>query len=281
MAVEHGIVSSPLVANARMYSVAPGAAAAWQHLFALVSARSGVALEWVEHAYPAPLDALWSRPDLGCTFMCGWPYAREAAGSSVERPIIAAPAPDADWAGGAAIYHASFLVRTGSAARHLPDVFGGRFAYNAVQSHSGYNLPRATLAPHAATRRLFAEVIGPFTTPRRCVEAVAEGHADVTAVDSYALLLLQRYDPELAGRVRVVARSASSPIPPVIGSPGIDVEHISRLRGALVGLRDSAAGRAALLKLSLRGFIPVMPDTYASMLDYEQLAVEVGYLVIR
>ena len=238
-------------------------------------------MNWVEHAYPAPLEALWSRPDLGCAFMCGWPYAREAAEGGMERPIITAPVPDVDWANGGPTYHASFLVRTSDAAGTLPEAFGGRFAYNAASSHSGYNLPRVTLAAHAAGQQLFAEVIGPFTTPRRCIEAVVEGQADVTAVDSYALLLLQQHEPALAGALRVVARSMSSLIPPLVGSPGMDADSICRLRGAFTGLHDGAAGQAALLDLSLRGFVCVELGVYAATLDPEWLAVQAGYFVIR
>ncbi|MBL8670191.1 MAG: ABC transporter permease, partial [Alphaproteobacteria bacterium] len=65
------MTASALIANARMYSVAPGAAAAWKRLFAWLKERSGIDLQVIDHAFPAPLDALWARPDLACTFMCG------------------------------------------------------------------------------------------------------------------------------------------------------------------------------------------------------------------
>ena len=65
------------VANARMYSVNPGAASAWKELFAWLARKSGVDLRVIDHAFPSPLAELWSRPDLGCAFMCGLPYARD------------------------------------------------------------------------------------------------------------------------------------------------------------------------------------------------------------
>lgn len=65
-----------LIANARMYSVAPGATAAWKRLFALVAERSGVPLKVIDHAFPQKLSELWQREDLALTFMCGWPFVR-------------------------------------------------------------------------------------------------------------------------------------------------------------------------------------------------------------
>ena len=46
-----------LVANAR--AVTPAAAAAWRVLFDAVARRSGVPLSYIDHAAPAPLEALW------------------------------------------------------------------------------------------------------------------------------------------------------------------------------------------------------------------------------
>lgn len=261
-----------MIASARMYAVAPGAAEAWRRMFDAVAARSGVALDYIEHAFPAPLAALWSRPDLGAAFMCGWPYAL----GDPARPIVAAPVPDADWAEGRPVYHSVFLVRADAPARTVADTFGGRFAFNAVSSHSGYDLPRAALAPHAGRAPLFSELVGPLTTVRRTVEAVADGHADVTAVDSFALLLLRRHDPALAAAVREVGRSASSPIPPVVGAPGMDADDVLRLRAAFVGLHGSL-----LHDVCVSRFVPVTPESYHATLEPERMAVAAGYPTIR
>src|SRR5581483_7411422 len=87
------------IANARMYSVAPGAAAAWRRLFEWVASESGVPLEIIDHAFPAKLEELWERPDLAATFMCGLPFAKDP------RPLvpIAAPLPLAARYGGNAV----------------------------------------------------------------------------------------------------------------------------------------------------------------------------------
>ena len=75
------------IANARMYSVAPPAKAAWNELLAWVLQRAGLDWDVIDHA--GTLDALWSRNDLGCVMMCGLPL-------SMRRPqprVIAAPIP--------------------------------------------------------------------------------------------------------------------------------------------------------------------------------------------
>ena len=82
---------SALIANARMYSPTPHAGAAWRALFEIVADRAGVALAAIEHPFPAPLEALWERDDLGAAFMCGWPYARSFRRHRLVAAPIAAP----------------------------------------------------------------------------------------------------------------------------------------------------------------------------------------------
>src|SRR6202035_2243513 len=80
---------STLIANARMYAVTPTVREAWRALFDWLGRHADVPLEYVDHAAPAPLEAVWSRGDLGATFMCGFPFALAAP-----RPqLLAAPIP--------------------------------------------------------------------------------------------------------------------------------------------------------------------------------------------
>ena len=95
------------VANARMYAVTPAAEAAWRELLARVAAEAGVAFGYMPYPAPQPLEALWSRPDLGAVFMCGYPIALRMA----EVVPLAAPIPDAPWAGGQAVYRSDLIVR--------------------------------------------------------------------------------------------------------------------------------------------------------------------------
>ena len=77
--------------NARMYAVTPAVEAAWRTLLEHVMGDAQVALDYLPYPAPQPLEALWSRPDLGAVLMCGFPIALKLA------PVvpIAAPIPSA------------------------------------------------------------------------------------------------------------------------------------------------------------------------------------------
>jgi ABC-type phosphate/phosphonate transport system substrate-binding protein len=258
-----------------MYSVSPPAAAAWRRLLAHVVATSGVAMEIIDHAYPAKLGELWARPDLGCTFMCGWPFVREGA----VKMLLAAPVPVADWSGGHALYRSDFIVAREAPFRQLEETFGHRFAFNALDSHSGYNAPRAHLAAFASQAPLFRELVGPLVTHTRVVEAIAAGTAEVAAIDSFSLLLMRRHAADLAERVRVIEATAACPIPAFVASRLANGDA-ARVRDALVGLSASAEGRALLEDVCLLGFVAVKPAAYATTQAMEQQAIARGYPTI-
>ena len=56
---------------------------------------------------PVSLDDLWAREDLGCVFMCGYPWAMRA-----ERPhLLAAPVPSPARYDGRPIYFTDFVMQ--------------------------------------------------------------------------------------------------------------------------------------------------------------------------
>ncbi|MFM9846253.1 MAG: phosphate/phosphite/phosphonate ABC transporter substrate-binding protein [Hyphomicrobiaceae bacterium] len=253
-------MSPALIANARMYAVAPGATAAWNRLFAWLQQTSGVSLTVVDHAFPAPLNDLWRRDDLACTFMCGWPFLRLGA----QHNVIAAPVPAAGYAAGRPVYCSHFIVKATSPFETLEDTFGHRFAYTIEDSHSGYNAPRHHLMRYREQpgQKLFGEVVGPLTTPRRVLEAIIEGRADVGPQDSFAFDLMRRHLPELASQVRVVASSDIMPIPAFMASAGTSADIVERLRAALLSIKDSPELAPVCADLCITGFATLVPEAY-------------------
>ncbi len=263
------------VANARMYSVNSAAKAAWAGLFAWLSQASGVDLEVVDHAFPAPLAALWARTDLACGFMCGFPFVQAR-----DRPVpIAAPVPSDGPAPGEPFYATSLVVAAGSRFRTLEDTFGGRLGYTVEDSHSGYNALRHHLLAFRTPERpnRYRESVGPLVTPRRVIEAVLSGAIDVGPLDGYALDLMLRHEPELGRLIRVVATTRAAPIPFLVANPACPADVVAALRTTLLGF--GAAPDCAALRDDLRvdGFAPVRVAAYDLIRQWDREARRAGY----
>lgn len=263
-----------LIANARMYDVAPDADAAWRALFEWIADRSGAPLRYVAHPAPASLETLWDRPDLGAVFMCGWPFARR-----VPQPVlIAAPIPAAARFGGRPVYATDLIVRADSPFKRLGDSFGGRLAYTATHSHSGYNAVRRHLLDHRPPdgRALYREVVGPLVTPRAALQAVLDGAADIAPLDAYAHELMRRQAPELVRDIRVLDTTRLSPIPPLVAHPDVDASVADRLAAAFDAIGRSETAREILNTLALSGFARPAADTYRATEEWARAAADLG-----
>ena len=263
------------VASARMYSWSPTLTAAWRRLLEWVAARSGGGVTVLELADPYPLEELWARDDLGCVFMCGYPWALRA-----ERPhLLAVPVPSPPRYGNRPIYFTDFVVRADSPHRTLEDTFGGCIAYSIEHSHSGYNAARFHLLPHRRPDRpaLYGKVLGPLHRQLPVIDAALDGRADVGPVDAYGLDLLRRHGAERAKRVRVVATTLEAPSAPLVASPAVEVATRRRLTEALLAAHQAPELASTLDELLIARFTTADPQAFDVMVERQRQAESAGY----
>ena len=266
------------ISNARLYSVTPEIEATWQALLAHVADEAGVSLLYTPYPAPQPLEPLWSRPDLGCVFMCGYPVALHM----FDVVPLAAPVPGAQWAQNQPVYRSDFIVRRDSPFQTLQDTFGHRFGWTVAHSHSGFNAPRRHLLQYRTPERpaLFGESTGNLVTARAVLDAVVAGAIDVGPLDSYWHLLVARHRPELAAGIRVVESTALAPVPAFVASPGLGAAPIARLRAVFA----SASGRPWFAPLAevlcIERFAVARTSCFARTLVWDQEAHAAGYAVI-
>jgi ABC-type phosphate/phosphonate transport system substrate-binding protein len=264
-----------LIANARMYSVTARAATAWRALLEWVIERAGVSAEAIDYPPTRPIASLWARRDLGCAFICGYPYALAAP-----KPILlAAPVPSPDAYGGKPVYWSDIVVRADAPFAGLGDVFGHRLGYTTEDSQSGYQAVRELLAPyaHEAGGRLFTATVGPLITPRRVAEAIIAGEADAGPLDSYAHDLIRAHEPQFAAQLKTIATTTPTPIPPLVAAPGIAAADVERLRAALLDTAKASELRSIRTALLLDGFALVEPEDYGVLLQRARDADRYGY----
>jgi ABC-type phosphate/phosphonate transport system substrate-binding protein len=250
-----------MLANARMYSVNAVAAAAWRELLGRVLRRADLTWEIVEHPAPAPMEALWTRDDLGAALMCGLPFSLRTP-----RPqLIAAPVPSPPRYRGRPCYMTDLAVRADSPFRNLEDTFGARIGYTVADSQSGYYAVRHFLAPYQRERAgaLYRHVSGGLLNARGVIDALAAGNIDVGPLDSYSHDLLAHLEPDYAAQVRVIATSTATPIPAFVATGPLADGELARLRRAFIdaGADPELTGARATLLLS--GFALPDPADYA------------------
>ena len=107
--------------------------------------------------------------------------------------------------------------------------------------------------------------------------AVAEGRADIAAIDCVSFALLARGRPDLIERVAVVAESPRSPSLPFIASARLGPKVIATVREALFAALADPALAEARATLGLKGAHPASSADYDRVMEIERGAAAAGY----
>ncbi len=200
------------------------------------------------------MDAIWQDQRLLLAQACGLPIVTTLAGRVrvVAAPRYALPGCDGAW-------HRSFVVvRADDDVATLAGLRGRGCAINGRDSNTGMNLLRATLAPLAHGAAFFGAVVE-TGAHRESLRAVAQGRADVAAIDCVTHGLLARHEPGLLRGTRVLGWTPASPALPLVTGVATPDTEVKRLRAVLcdpalapcwaaVGVGDVVAAEADMYR---------------------------------
>ncbi|MBN36143.1 MAG: phosphate ABC transporter substrate-binding protein [Rhodospirillaceae bacterium] len=219
--------------------------------------------------------AHWSAPDLLLSQTCGYPLTHDFADKV---RLVATPCYDTPHTQGAD-YCSVVLVKQGDPADGLEALRGRRVAVNGFDSQSGFNALRALIAPLARDGRFFGATI---ETGRHhlSLEMVAQGDADLCAIDCVSYALMADTMPEAIAATRILTTTSHAPSLPYVTANERSDAEVSALQDALnnaVADPDSAAPRK---RLRLTGFAMLERSSYDRIDAMEQQAIDQGYGVL-
>ena len=223
-----------------------------------------------------PLDDLWRDPALLLSQTCGYPLVKTHAQHVT---LLATPCYDARGCNGAE-YSSAVVVRAADNAMRLSDLRGRRCAVNDMSSNSGMNVLRAAIAPLAQDGCFFAGTVvtGAHSAS---VRAVADGRADVAAIDCISWAHLQHLRPAETNSLRVLCWTPSSPGLPLITSRHTDAATCSAVLQALDRAATSAAMAPVRKALRVSGFARLPLSAYDAILALEEQARARCYPTLR
>ncbi len=152
----------------------------------------------------------WLRPETIFSQTCGLPYVRDLRGQVT---LLGSPAYDIDCAPGS--YFSVVIVREDEHREDIADYASKRFAFNDRRSQSGF-AAFFSLLNEQNIAGLPSEMVD-SGAHLQSIEMVAEGKADIAAIDAvtYALAIRHR---DAADRVKVIANTEVTPSLPYISS---------------------------------------------------------------
>lgn len=194
----------------------------------------------------------WTAPDLVLSQTCGYPFRAQLHGK-----VALIGTPDYGVDGCAPGYYRSVLVARSDDTRAVTTDFdGAAFAFNEDMSQSGWAAPQTcaqdlsiTLPPHLRSG-------GHLLSAR----AVAEGRADIAAIDAVTWALITRFEGFATG-LKVVGQTAPTPGLPYIAALGSDTETLFSAISAAI----AALPRTDRDVLRLHGLVRIDPANYLAI----------------
>ena len=189
---------------------------------------------------PEELDfhALWLHPQMLFTQTCWGPME---LGLAEHVEVIGQPNYDAFEGGQGALYSSALVMRTGIADVPAPGdgvpaipfdrIRGKRFAYNSLDSMSGIIALTRDLEAVGENLDIFSGCVA-SGGHRSSIVAVAEGRADIAAIDCRSWALARCFEPA-AAKVRVVGWTARQKGLPYITAKGTPQALLAKLRRAV------------------------------------------------
>jgi ABC-type phosphate/phosphonate transport system substrate-binding protein len=218
---------------------------------------------------------LWRHPRLLLGQACEYPLATtfHPWARPLASPRYAAPGCEGSR------YRSAVVVRRDHPAATLIDLRGSRCVINEPHSNSGMNLLRAVIAPIALRRPFFGSV-SISGSHWQSARQLADGSADVAAIDCVTYAHLQRFDAALVARLRILDWTPASPSLPLITARSTDEPTRQALRDALAGVAADPGCQAICASLRLQGFDFEVDERYREVLDLERHAAALGYPVL-
>lgn len=200
-----------------------------------------------------PLWNGWLHPGLVLGQTCGLPYRSRLHGQVALIATFDYGLEDTP----PGYYRSVFVARADDPRRDPADFAGARFAYNEGSSHSGWAAPQLW----ASTRGFAFAPTLETGAHRASARAVAEGRADIAAVDAITWRGILRWDREVAAALRVIGRTEAAPGQALIAAAGTEpaahAEAVAEGLSALDPRVRATLGIVGLVRIPAAAYLAV------------------------
>jgi ABC transporter, phosphonate, periplasmic substrate-binding protein len=199
----------------------------------------------------------WLHPDLVLGQTCGLPYITQLCDRVA---LIGTPDYAVDGCS-PGFYHSTLVVSSADRRTRLSDFCGGTLAINSKDSQSGYSAIMFASAPFAQRGRFFRRAIH-TRSHSRSMQLVANGLADIAAIDSVTWRMSRQFDSDSAS-LKSIGTTEPTPGLPFIAAAGTPAERLLAAIRAGVAILPGTTRKA----FGLVGVVPLPRKEYEMILS--------------
>ncbi len=230
----------------------------YEEIFDYIGEKLHREVEMVQRKTYAEVNFLIKERLIDAAFVCSRPYVEGHREFGME--LLCVPV-----CFGKTEYYSYLIVHKDSPIRKLEDLRGKVFAFSDPLSNSGMLVPTYILARMGETPEAFFKDYIFTYSHDNSIRSVAERFVDGAAVDSLIWDYENSKEPKWTVQTRIIYRSASYAIPPVVVSANIDRELKEKLRSAFLTMHEDPEGIKILKKVLIDRFTIIEDSAYDSI----------------
>ena len=232
-------------------------------LLELIAERLGSEVDFVQKRTYAQINEMLKERELDFAFVCSGAYVMGKDDFGME--IIAVPVVHRK-----KIYHSYIIVHNESDIQSFDQLKNKVFAFTDPYSNTGYMVPTYLLARRKETPRTFFKKTFFTHSHDNSIKAVAERLADGAAVDSLVWEFMNKVNPELTSRTRMIKKSPSYGMPPIVVHPSMEEEKKEKLRTLFFSLHENSKGKELLKSIQIDRFEAGNDEDYDSVREMKR-----------
>ncbi len=221
--------------------------ACYRQLLDYIGRKLDRGVELIQRKTYREINDLLTKGTIDLAFICSGPYVAGKGKDSFE--LLATPRVH-----GSHFYQAYLIVNSDSPFSTLQDLKGRVFAFTDPDSNTGRVVPTYWLAQIGERpASFFAETIYTYSHDNSIL-AVARHLVDGASVDSLIWEYYNHIDPAKTSRTRIIKKSESYGIPPLVVSVHFPPKEKARIRDLLLSMHLDPAGQGILKRLMISRF---------------------------
>lgn len=243
--------------------------------------KTGLNTEFITGLSYTTVNAMIEQGAAPVAFVCGYPYVLSHDDRSIPpTKLLVAPVAAGPLYQGQPKYYSYVIVHKDSQLSSFEQLKGKTYVYNDSISNSGYNMPRAKLISIGETDGFFGKMLH-SGSHEESIRMVAEGQADVSAVDSLVLDYAVLQNEPYAKDVKIIETLGPAGIPPVVYSSALPEGTATKLKEALLDMDKDPEGQAILKKANLLKFVEVDDSNYDDIRKMANDAKKANFMEIK
>jgi phosphonate transport system substrate-binding protein len=235
----------------------------YRQLLDYIGKHLGLEAQLIQRKTYEEINELFGKGGIDLAFVCSGPYATGKKKYGFE--LLSTPQVH-----GSHFYQSYLIVNEESPYRSLEDLRGLVFAFTDPASNTGKLVPTYWLAKGGERpKTFFGNTIYTYSHDNSIL-AVAKGLVDGAAVDSLIWEYYHRKYPTFTSRTRIIKKSESYGIPPLVASRPLAPALKNRIRQLVFSMHQDPEGGKILNELMIDRFIPPNEEWYEGIREMKR-----------